>query len=48
MTRSDRGLPCSPARPGLWGIAINNTVKPFNDVRVRKALTLGIDRYTMG
>jgi peptide/nickel transport system substrate-binding protein len=33
---------------GQWGIAINNTVKPFNDVRVRKALTLGIDRYTMG
>ncbi len=29
-----------------WGIAVNNTVKPFNDVRVRKALTLGIDRYT--
>jgi peptide/nickel transport system substrate-binding protein len=33
---------------GQWGVAINNTVKPFNDVRVRKALTLGIDRYTMG
>jgi peptide/nickel transport system substrate-binding protein len=33
---------------GEWGIAINNTVKPFTDVRVRKALTLGIDRYTMG
>jgi peptide/nickel transport system substrate-binding protein len=33
---------------GQWGIAINNTAKPFNDVRVRKALTLGIDRYTMG
>ncbi|HEY7434029.1 MAG TPA: ABC transporter substrate-binding protein [Methylomirabilota bacterium] len=32
---------------GQWGIAINNTAKPFNDVRVRKALTLGIDRYTM-
>jgi peptide/nickel transport system substrate-binding protein len=32
---------------GWWGIAVNNTVKPFNDVRVRKALTLGIDRYTM-
>ena len=32
---------------GQWGIAVNNTVKPFNDVRVRKALTLGIDRYTM-
>jgi peptide/nickel transport system substrate-binding protein len=33
---------------GLFGIAINNTVKPFNDVRVRKALTLAIDRYTAG
>jgi peptide/nickel transport system substrate-binding protein len=32
---------------GQWGIAINNTAKPFDDVRVRKALTLGIDRYTM-
>jgi peptide/nickel transport system substrate-binding protein len=32
---------------GQWGIAINNTKKPFDDVRVRKALTLGIDRYTM-
>ena len=31
----------------LFGIAINNTVKPFTDVRVRKALTLGLDRYTM-
>src|SRR2546425_3320320 len=33
---------------GQWGIAINNTKKPFNDVRVRKALTLGFDRYTAG
>ena len=33
---------------GQWGIAVNNTAKPFNDVRVRKALTLGLDRYTMG
>src|SRR5262249_52381979 len=33
---------------GQWGIAINNTIKPFNDVRVRKALTLGFDRYTAG
>jgi len=33
---------------GWWGIALNNTVKPFTDVRVRKALTLGLDRYTGG
>ena len=32
----------------LFGIALNNTVKPFNDVRVRKALTLAFDRYTAG
>src|SRR5213593_4974724 len=33
---------------GQFGIAINNTVKPFSDERVRKALTLGLDRYTAG
>jgi peptide/nickel transport system substrate-binding protein len=33
---------------GQFGIAINNTIKPFTDVRVRQALTLGIDRYTAG
>jgi peptide/nickel transport system substrate-binding protein len=33
---------------GLFGIAMNQTAKPFNDIRVRKALTLGIDRYTAG
>jgi peptide/nickel transport system substrate-binding protein len=33
---------------GQFGIAINNTVKPFDDVRVRRALTLGLDRYTAG
>ena len=33
---------------GQFGIAINNTIKPFSDARVRRALTLGIDRYTAG
>jgi peptide/nickel transport system substrate-binding protein len=33
---------------GTWGVAMQNTVKPFDDVRVRKALTLGVDRYTGG
>jgi peptide/nickel transport system substrate-binding protein len=33
---------------GQFGIAINNTVKPFTDARVRRALTLGFDRYTAG
>jgi peptide/nickel transport system substrate-binding protein len=33
---------------GQFGIAINNTAKPFTDIRVRKALTLGFDRYTAG
>ena len=36
------------AMTGQWGVAINNTKKPFDDVRVRQALTLAIDRYTMG
>src|SRR5204863_2835507 len=31
---------------GLFGIAMNQTTEPFNDIRVRKALTLGLDRYT--
>src|SRR5712691_6871038 len=36
------------AATGLFGIAMNQTVKPFTDVRVRKALTLAFDRYTAG
>src|SRR6266852_2914307 len=31
-----------------FDIAMNNTVKPFTDTRVRKALTLALDRYTGG
>jgi peptide/nickel transport system substrate-binding protein len=33
---------------GIFGIAVNQTIKPFADERVRKALTLGLDRYTAG
>jgi peptide/nickel transport system substrate-binding protein len=33
--------------PGWWAVSFNNQVKPFDDVRVRKALTLAIDRHTM-
>src|SRR5499433_485420 len=33
---------------GQFGLAMNNTIKPFTDPRVRKALTLGLDRYTGG
>jgi peptide/nickel transport system substrate-binding protein len=29
-----------------FDVSVNNTVKPFTDIRVRKALTLGIDRYS--
>jgi peptide/nickel transport system substrate-binding protein len=31
---------------GQFGFAMQNTVKPFTDIRVRKALTLALDRYT--
>jgi peptide/nickel transport system substrate-binding protein len=44
----DKILVQETSMTGQWGVGINTTMKPFTDVRVRKALTLGIDRYTMG
>src|SRR5438876_3452259 len=45
-TLGDRVVVQDTPATGVLGIAMNYAVKPFNDVRVRKALTLAIDRYT--
>src|SRR4029453_569943 len=42
----DKVVVQDPPATGIFGIAVNQTIKPFNDERVRKALTLGLDRYT--
>jgi peptide/nickel transport system substrate-binding protein len=47
-TLGDKVVVQDTAATGLFGIAMNQTTKPFNDVRVRKALTLAFDRYTAG
>src|SRR2546425_8599362 len=47
-TLGDKVVVQDTAATGLFGIAMNQTAKPFTDVRVRKALTLGLDRYTAG
>jgi peptide/nickel transport system substrate-binding protein len=36
-----------PARAGNWGVAFNHDKKPFDDKRVRLAMSLAIDRYDM-
>jgi peptide/nickel transport system substrate-binding protein len=36
-----------PGQPGNWGIALNVDKKPFDDERVRKAMSLALDRYDM-
>jgi peptide/nickel transport system substrate-binding protein len=43
----ERVVVAHPGQPGHWGVAVNVEKKPFNDERVRKALTLAIDRYDM-
>jgi peptide/nickel transport system substrate-binding protein len=45
-TLGDRVVVQDTPATGLFGIAMNQTMKPFTDVRVRKALTLAFDRYT--
>src|SRR5215475_3357797 len=47
-TLGDKVVVQDTAATGLFGVALNQTVKPFNDVRVRKALSLAFDRYTAG
>jgi peptide/nickel transport system substrate-binding protein len=45
-TLGDRVVVQETPATGLFGIAMNQTTRPFTDVRVRKALTLAFDRYT--
>jgi peptide/nickel transport system substrate-binding protein len=43
----DKVVVAYPGQPGNWGVAFNVDKKPFDDERVRKAMSLALDRYDM-